>query len=81
MTFTEYDYSKIERGFYKKTKNLDLLDKFRESGLKCAKVEDWTNKDAGQAAASLAQSIKRYKFNGIIAMSRGGEVFLINKEI
>ena len=65
---------------YKCSENLRILEEFADSGLDCAKVEGWTAKTAGYSAAALKKSIARYKFAGITAISRKGEVYLI-KEI
>ena len=70
------DRNEIEGG-YARTKNLKILEEFRDSGLDCAKLEGWTNKDANHAATSLNVSIKRFKFGGIKATGRAGNVYLI----
>lgn len=75
-------YNKKDLGYrgYKKTKNQVIIDEFIESGLDCAKLEGWTNKDAGSCATSINISIKRFKKTGIRCISMKGEVYLIREE-
>jgi hypothetical protein len=78
MKLVPYDIKKLgDVNKYKKTKNLDLLEKFVASDLECAKVEGWTGTDAGHKAASLRQSIKRFKLGNIMVVNRKGNVYLI----
>lgn len=78
MRFTVCDIN--EAKFYKRTKNLKLLEDFRDSGAHCAKVEDWNNKNCYVCTGSLRNSIRRYRFSTLQAITRNGEVYLINKE-
>lgn len=66
-------------GYYKKSNNYRILSEFISSGLKAAKVEEFTQKSATSCAASLNASIKRYRMNSIYAIERKGEVFLIRE--
>lgn len=79
MRLVPYDRKKIKR-FYKMSDNYQILKEFAESDHDCMKVEGWTCKTAGYCATSLNGSIKRYKINGMFAVSRKGEVFLIKTE-
>lgn len=78
MRFTVCDIN--EAKFYKRTKNLKLLEDFRDSGAHCARVEDWSNKNNYVCARSLNGSIKRFRFSNFKAIARNGEVYLINEE-
>lgn len=62
---------------YKSTKNMELIDQFIDSGWDCAKVCDWTNRDAACCATSINVSIKRARRIGIKAITQKGQVFLI----
>ena len=62
---------------YKLTKNMEIIEQFINSGLECARVCDWTNRDAECCATSLNVSIKRAHRVGVKAISRKGQVFLI----
>lgn len=80
MKLIPYDKAKIEGiMYYKKTDNLKILEEFASSGLDCAKVDEFSNKSAFSCANSLNHSIKRYKFAGIHAISRRGNVYLIKE--
>ena len=84
MRFTEFDFKKIKRSdLYKFSKNIRLLDEFKKSGLKCAKVTDWTCKCADYCASSIQQTIKKKhnEYKDIICIGRNGEVFLINEAV
>lgn len=67
--------------FYKKSDNLKTLEEFVESGLECAEVKNFTQKNANICASSLANSIKHYGFSGIAAISRKNHVYLIRDDI
>lgn len=68
-------------GDYRKTANMALLEEFRNSDMTCAKVEEFTQKDAYSCANSLKNTIKICKMNSIDAIARNGEVFLIKKNM
>ena len=82
MIFTQYDVSTINTR-YPASCNIKLLDDFKKSGLKCAKVTDWTCKCASYCASSIQQTIKkkRNEYKNIICIGRRGEVFLINEAV
>lgn len=80
MNFTQCDYEKVKyRKFYKRTNIYDLVLAFVNAHIKCGKVEDWKYKDASVGARVINVSIKRFKFAGIRAISRGGEIYLVNE--
>lgn len=79
MKLVPYEKSKLNYGAYKVSNNYKILNEFVESGLDCARVDGFTSKTAGNCAAALKKSIKRYKFGGISAISRKGCVYLIRE--
>lgn len=84
MRFTEFDIKKVENaGFYKYSKNTKLLDEFKESGLKCAVVTEYSAKTAGYCATSLQSTIKHFnkEYKHILCICRKGSVFLINEAV
>lgn len=70
----------IERYGYNKSGNLTLLETFAESDLDCAEIEGFTQKSASTCCASLQNSIERYHFNGMKAITRSGKVYLIKTD-
>lgn len=80
MDIILHDRNLIKSG-YAKTKNQKILEQFRDSKMDCAKVVNWTNKDAKCCANSLNASIKRFGFVGIKATydSDLEEVYLLRK--
>lgn len=80
MKFTECNFDEVNyRGFYKRTKLYDILLSFVNAHIKCARVEDWRYTDAMVGARVINTSIKRFKFAGIRAISRKGEIYLVNE--
>lgn len=80
MKFSAYDINKIERRYsYKKSDNLIFLESFIDSGLECAKVENYPHKNADSCLASLKASIKHYNMNGIECCMCRREIYLIRK--
>lgn len=77
MKLVPYDVRKLDVGGYKVSDNYKTLLEFVEGNLECAKVEDYTQTSAACCAASLNASIKRYHLDGIRAISRKGNVYLI----
>jgi hypothetical protein len=65
--------------FYKSTKNIKFIEDFRDSGLHCAKVEEYTHKDAYCCASSLKNTIKKCRITNIECRTINGEVYLINR--
>ena len=76
MKFVPYDRKKLGC-CYSRTSNLKILESFLESGLDCAKLEEWTHSSAYSCSASLRRSIQRFGMKGIKVKIRKGEVFLI----
>lgn len=79
MKLVKCDMNEV-KGYYKKTRNQEILEEFVESGLECAKVEEWTNKTANSCANSINYSIKRFGYNNIKAFVRNGIVYLIKEQ-
>lgn len=68
-------------GFYKKSDNYELIKEFKASGLECAEIEGYPQKDAYSCSGSLKQTIKRYNMFGVRVSVRDGRVFLVREEI
>lgn len=62
---------------YKKTKNMQILDEFVQSGMECAEVMEFTNKTASSCANSLRATIEKQRYGGITAISRNNKAYLI----
>lgn len=82
MKLVPYDLSKLPgESFYSRSDNLRILEEFANSGLDCAKVENFTHKHASSCASSLKNSIRNYKMYSIQVITSRGEVFLIKKKV
>lgn len=79
MYFVEADIKKV--GNYRRTKIFALLEDFKNSGMKCAKLEGWSYANTKTGTTSITESIKRYKFYGIHAVTRRGEIYLVNDNV
>ena len=77
MTLVPYD--KKELHHYKRSDNLKILEEFAKSGLDCARIEGWTQKNATTCVESLRNSIRHYHMNGITVSERKGKVYLIRE--
>lgn len=75
MELVAYDKEKLN--MYKRTKQLKFIDEFIESDMDCTKVVNYTNKDAKSCVTSLATAIKYFHKNGIRAIMRDNEVYLV----
>lgn len=82
MELVKRDIKNIRRVsfFFKKSDNLIALEEFIESGFDCVEVKKFTQKSAKSCASSLRNSIKRYGFSGIAAISRKNHAYLIRKD-
>ena len=69
-----------EIGTYKKTNNLKILEEFLDSGMVCARVDDYTQVSANGCATSLKTSIKRFNIHGVDAIRRKDNVYLIRTD-
>ena len=65
----------------KRSKNLELLEEFLSSGMKCAMIEDhhYCSADSGQN--SLRQSIVRFGLSEIEVRVHNGNLYLVNTSI
>lgn len=77
MKFVEYDYKTIKRN----TKLTKLVLDFQKSELKCVKLEDWKYCSAASAANNINRAAKRINTPHIKAITRAGEIFLVNDAI
>lgn len=74
MIFKEFDYKKLKRrsNLYK------LLEDFRNSGIKCAILENWNYVNAAVGARSINSACANYKHPYIKAVTKDGQIYLIN---
>lgn len=77
MELVAYDKEKLNLNLYRRTKWLKFIDEFIESDMNCAKVVNYTNKDAKSCVTSLAVAIRRFHKDGIRAIMHKNEVYLI----
>ena len=77
MKLIPYDEKKI---YYAKTSNLRILEEFLNSGLTCAKLEGFPQKNAETCACSLRSSIRHFKMQGIKIIKRGETIILLKNE-
>jgi hypothetical protein len=78
MKFIPADVTKLNLKGYAKTDNLALLEAFADSGHACVKIVNFHHSDAKSCAASLKNSINRFKFGSIKVIIRQNEVYLID---
>lgn len=76
MRFTEY----TER-IRKITNITNLLDRFMESGIEVAKLEDWDYVTAQSGAGTINRAAKRLGIHTVKAIVRNGEIFLVRQGI
>lgn len=77
MKLVPYNVEELKPKFYKKSDNYIFLMEFINSDLDCARVDNYTHKNAKSCSWSLQNTIRRYGLNGIQCIQRKGEVFLI----
>ena len=75
MIFKEYNFKELKPI---RTKMFKFLTDFQNSGLKCAKIEDWNYVSAESCQSSILAACKHYKILNIKAVIRKGEIFLVN---
>ena len=73
-------YKIEDTNYFKKTKNLMLLEEFIASNEKCCEVVDYDHIDAKSCYWSIKSSIKRFGFGKIIVTTEKGRVFLIRDD-
>lgn len=59
------------------TKWSAILDEFMNSDATIVRLEGWTNKDAYSCQSSIHKAINTYRLDGVQAMARNGEVYLV----
>ena len=77
MKMVPYDINEV--GYYKKTKNFELLTEFANSEYDCVMVKDFNHKSAKHCVTALNSSARHFKLDNIIAFERRGMVFLVKK--
>lgn len=77
MKLVQADRNIVEK--YRKTKLFEFIEEFIETGYDCAKIEGATQhyKSPAVGAQVINISIKRQKREGIKAVVRSGEIYLI----
>ena len=78
MKFVPVAREEIDTKCYKRCGNQKILEDFLDSGLECARLDDWTQKNAYIAAGNLRKSAKHFGL-GVDIVSRKGQVYLIRK--
>ena len=65
---------------YKRTKRLELLEEFIQSGEKCVRIDGWKEQYCNKTSlqSSILAAIKRFNLTQLKCIVRGDEVFLIN---
>lgn len=81
MRFEAYDINLVECKGYKRSPNVKLLNEFVNSGLACATVEDFDQRDAYVCAASLRKTALRERLYSVKIICRKDKVYLINELI
>lgn len=81
MRLVKCEYDPKVHAFQKKTDNFAILCEFRESGMKCAAVEDIDYSSVKHGVTTLNASIKRFKMTGIYAKMCKGKIYLVNENI
>lgn len=66
---------------YKKSKNMDLIEQFRDSNMDCAEIVDYTAKDGHGCASSINQTLRRTHCKTVKAIVRKGRPYLIKTEL
>lgn len=79
MKFVAVNEKEIGK-FYKRTKILELVENFKASGIKVARVEDWNYVSAKVGVNSINVSIKHFKISGVHAFVRDGEIYLVRTD-
>lgn len=73
-------YEKKKLYGYKLCRNQEIIKEFLESGMDCAKLEGYPQKNADSARNSLSSSMKRMGVYNISIVIRKGEVFLLKTD-
>ena len=81
MKLVPYNRKDLNVSGYSKTKNLRVLEEFRDSDLDCAEVKEYTQCSPDCCATSLNNSIKVFRLNRLRAIVRKGKVYLIKEPI
>ena len=76
MRFVKCDFNEVEK---KRKSNLSkLILEFRDSGIKCAKLEDWKYCSPRCGAGTINRSAKNLKLHHIKAVVIDDNIYLIN---
>ena len=80
MKLVKCNLNELGINTYKKSKYQELLDEFLSSDMNCARVDGWTNCNSSSCSCALNKAIIRYKYHGVIAKVKKGEVYLIRTD-
>lgn len=73
-------YEKKKLYGYKLCRNQEIIKEFLESGMDCAKLEDYSQKNTNSARSALLNSMKRMGIHNVSIVVRKGEVFLLKTD-
>lgn len=80
MYFVEADISEAKMR-YKRTKVLDILERFKESGFECSRIVDNNYTNAKSGANAFRKAIRRFGINGVEACTRDDEIYLVRVDV
>lgn len=66
---------------YKRTKVLEILEQFKESGFECARVVDHNYAEAKSGVNAFRKAIHRFGINGVEVCIRNGEIYLVRVDM
>ena len=78
MKFKEYDICQVEAQAYNRPKLVKFLHEFVDSGVQCAVVEDYEQKNAYICACSLRKAALKERLYHVKITVRKDNVYLIN---
>ena len=80
MYFVVADISEAKMR-YKRTKVLDILERFKASGFECSRIVDHNYANAKSGVDAFRVAIKRFGINGVDACTRNDEIYLIRTDL
>lgn len=66
---------------YKRTKVLEILEQFKESGFECSRVVDHNYTRARSGASAFNKAIQRFGINGVEVCVRNDEIYLVRVDV
>lgn len=80
MYFVEADISEAKMR-YKRTKVLDILERFKESGFECSRIVDHNYTNAKSGVNAFRKAIRRFGINGVEVCIRDNEIYLVRVDV